>query len=367
MADLNVLQNTLSAIAATLQQLTGGLGGAAPTPSQPAPSSVPALPTPSITSYTSARSQALPPSSLGHPVSSTSSHLASTHQPILGIAGLGIIPWRWIQTIDCSPISTQEATYPELLRVRASPCVSPYHFASSQAPASLQARHEVFKLRSHATRSALRVQLGRDRSTCKRLPRRALAASSVVLAVHTTRALLAGVGFSVQRTTFRRRSYARSLKMPIPAGSQLRVRELDALGRATCDPRWRHRLLHGDFPTQRLVRMPRLAAYALATMRRIPDSTRSPSLSRRGRLGIHRSMCKRRLRRASAARCVVLASSARDADATSATVSRHSSATHTFPSVAFEWFGYGSDCSTADDVRAALRLRAAPSSSGIET
>ncbi|KAJ7443670.1 hypothetical protein FB451DRAFT_1437063 [Mycena latifolia] len=90
MADLNVLQNTLSAIAATLQQLTGGLGGAAPTPSQPTPSSVPVLPTPPITSYTSARSQALPPSSLGHPVSSTSSHLASTHQPILGIAGLGI-------------------------------------------------------------------------------------------------------------------------------------------------------------------------------------------------------------------------------------------------------------------------------------
>ncbi|KAJ7079268.1 hypothetical protein B0H15DRAFT_804527 [Mycena belliarum] len=87
MADLSLLTNTLTAILQQIRQT------AAPTASAPiasAPSPVPVLPTPAITSYTSARAQALPSSSLGHPASSTASSSAFPHQPMLGIAGLGI-------------------------------------------------------------------------------------------------------------------------------------------------------------------------------------------------------------------------------------------------------------------------------------
>lgn len=85
MADLSVIQNTLTAIVASLQQLAG----ATPTPTQPTPPPVQVLATPTITPYMSARTQALPPSALGHPALSNS-NTASAHQPMLGIAGLGI-------------------------------------------------------------------------------------------------------------------------------------------------------------------------------------------------------------------------------------------------------------------------------------
>ncbi|KAK6988071.1 hypothetical protein R3P38DRAFT_3445569 [Favolaschia claudopus] len=93
MADFSALQGTLTAIAATLQQLVGGQSASASAPpstaaSAPAPPApVPVLPTPSVVPYTSARAQALPPSSQGHPVSTAS---ISSHQPILGMAGLGL-------------------------------------------------------------------------------------------------------------------------------------------------------------------------------------------------------------------------------------------------------------------------------------
>ncbi|KAJ7166343.1 hypothetical protein C8R43DRAFT_1162799 [Mycena crocata] len=89
MTDFNILQNTLTTLAATLQQLVGAGGALAPP--QPTLSPVPVLPTPPVTAYTSARAQALPPSSLGHPASASStSHPISANQPMLGIAGLGI-------------------------------------------------------------------------------------------------------------------------------------------------------------------------------------------------------------------------------------------------------------------------------------
>ena len=88
MAD-GILQQTLATMAEALQQLIRSTAGPPPAPLQPTHLPVPVLPTPPITAYTSARTQALPPSSLGHPVSS-SSHPASAHQPMLGVAGLGI-------------------------------------------------------------------------------------------------------------------------------------------------------------------------------------------------------------------------------------------------------------------------------------
>ncbi|KAK7025633.1 hypothetical protein R3P38DRAFT_2529661 [Favolaschia claudopus] len=93
MADFSALQGTLTAIAATLQQLVGGQSASASAPASTAasaptpPTPVPVLPTPSVVPYTSARAQALPPSSQGHPVSTAS---ISSHQPILRMAGLGI-------------------------------------------------------------------------------------------------------------------------------------------------------------------------------------------------------------------------------------------------------------------------------------
>ncbi|KAK6974270.1 hypothetical protein R3P38DRAFT_3180112 [Favolaschia claudopus] len=93
MADFSALQGTLTAIAATIQQLVGGQSASASAPTSTAtsvptpPAPVPVLPTPSVVPYTSARAQALPLSSQGHPVSTAS---ISSHQPILGMAGLGI-------------------------------------------------------------------------------------------------------------------------------------------------------------------------------------------------------------------------------------------------------------------------------------
>ncbi|KAK7015821.1 hypothetical protein R3P38DRAFT_2786739 [Favolaschia claudopus] len=93
MADFSALQGTLTAIAATLQQLVGGQSASASAPASTAasaptpPTPVPVLPTPSVVPYTSARAHALPPSSQGHPVSTAS---ISSHQPILGMGGLGI-------------------------------------------------------------------------------------------------------------------------------------------------------------------------------------------------------------------------------------------------------------------------------------
>ncbi|KAF8194813.1 hypothetical protein K438DRAFT_1968757 [Mycena galopus ATCC 62051] len=81
MADLSAIQNALSALTATVQQLA-----AATLPPAPPPSPVPVFPTRPITSYTSARAQVLPLSSLGHPASNP----LSTYQPMLGVAGLGI-------------------------------------------------------------------------------------------------------------------------------------------------------------------------------------------------------------------------------------------------------------------------------------
>ncbi|KAJ7501804.1 hypothetical protein B0H11DRAFT_2368605 [Mycena galericulata] len=90
MAEFNVLHNTLTALAATLQQLVGATqNNLNPTVTQPIAAPIPILPTPPITSYTSSRSQALPPFSQGHPAPGGSLS-ASNYQPILGVAGLRI-------------------------------------------------------------------------------------------------------------------------------------------------------------------------------------------------------------------------------------------------------------------------------------
>ncbi|KAJ7212743.1 hypothetical protein B0H12DRAFT_1156313 [Mycena haematopus] len=92
MTDLGAIHTTLSALTAGLQQLanqlTSGVGQpqSHPVPAPQAP--VPVLPTPPVTSYTSARAHALPPSSQGHPV--PASLLGSVNQPMLGVGGLGI-------------------------------------------------------------------------------------------------------------------------------------------------------------------------------------------------------------------------------------------------------------------------------------
>ncbi|KAJ7238330.1 hypothetical protein B0H12DRAFT_97670 [Mycena haematopus] len=87
MADFSTIQNTLSVLTATLQQLIGVHSTPATPPAPTLPAPIPVLPTPPITSYTSSRAQALPASSHGHPAASTQ---LSSHQPILGVAGLGI-------------------------------------------------------------------------------------------------------------------------------------------------------------------------------------------------------------------------------------------------------------------------------------